>query len=224
MLVLVVAGYMITVSALAARGEDLRPDRTTDLAGLVHGQSRRVDSLNEQAAQLRREVNELSQVRVPNQDSELLAKAEEASALYPVKGPAVKVVLTDAPLEVKPAGVHDDLLVVHQQDIQAVVNALWSGGAEAMSIQNERVVSTTGIKCVGNSVVLHGVPHAPPYVIIAIGDQARLEAALNGNDAITVYKQYAEAYGLGYQKSREDAATLPAYDGSIELRYARRGR
>ena len=52
---------------------------------------------------------------------------------------------------------------MHQQDIQAVVNALWAGGAEAMTIQGQRVISTTGIKCVGNTVVLHGVPYSPPY-------------------------------------------------------------
>jgi len=79
---------------------------------------------------------------------------------------------------VKPAGVDDDDLVVHQQDIQGVVNALWSGGAEALTIQGQRVIATTGIKCVGNTVVLHGVPYAPPYVIEAIGDQAALESAL----------------------------------------------
>ena len=94
-------------------------------------------------------------------------------------GPTVSVTLDDAPSSVAANGVDADLLVVHQQDIQAVVNALWSGGAEAMTIQGQRVISTTGIKCVGNTVVLHGVPYAPPYVISAIGDQDRLEAALD---------------------------------------------
>ena len=72
-----------------------------------------------------------------------------------------------------------DQLVVHQQDIQAVVNALWSGGAEAMTLQKQRVVSTTGIKCVGNTVVLHGVPYAPPYVITAVGDVDAMQRPLD---------------------------------------------
>ena len=59
-----------------------------------------------------------------------------------------------------------------------MVNALWSGGAEAMTIQGQRVISTTGVKCVGNTVVLHGIPYAPPYVISAIGNPDRLRAAL----------------------------------------------
>ena len=89
----------------------------------------------------------------------------------------VTVTLDDAPSSVAANGIDPDLLVVHQQDIQAVVNALWSGGAEAMTIQDQRVISTTAVKCVGNTV-LHGIPYSPPYVITAIGDQARLRAAL----------------------------------------------
>ena len=110
--------------------------------------------------------------------------------------------LSDAPLSVKPAGVADELLIVHQQDIQAVVNALWTGGAEAMTIQSQRVTSRTGVKCVGNSVVLHGVPYAPPYEIVAIGDQARLEQALADSAAVTIYRQYVDAYGLGFSQRR----------------------
>ena len=57
-------------------------------------------------------------------------------------------------------------VVVHQQDIQAVVNAMWRAGAEAVTIQGQRVISTTGIKCDGNLVSLHGVPYYPPYEIV----------------------------------------------------------
>ncbi len=93
-------------------------------------------------------------------------------------GPAVRVTLTDAPVDFAPPGVNGDLLVVHEQDIQQVVNALWAAGAEAMTIQGQRVISTTAVKCVGNTVVLHGVPYAPPYVITSIGDIQRLEQGL----------------------------------------------
>ena len=83
----------------------------------------------------------------------------------PVRGPGLTVTLDDAPERRDRLGGHatPNDLVVHQQDIQAVVNALWAGGAEAMTIQGQRVIATTGIKCVGNTVVLHGVPYSPPY-------------------------------------------------------------
>jgi uncharacterized protein YlxW (UPF0749 family) len=117
-------------------------------------------------------------------------------------------------------GVDPDLLVVHQQDIQAVVNALWSGGAEAMTIQDQRVVSTTGVKCVGNTVVLHGVPYAPPYVITAIGDQDRLREALASAEPVQIYRQYVEAYGLVYRERSPAEATLGPYEGSVDLQHA----
>ena len=135
----------------------------------------------------------------------------------PVKGPAVVVALSDAPSGVRPAGVSPELLVVHQQDIQAVVNALWSGGAEAMTIQGQRVTSRTGVKCVGNSVVLHGVPYAPPYEVAAIGEPDRLERALADSTAVQIYRQYVSGYGLGYTQRREASVTMPAYRGSLDI-------
>ena len=142
-----------------------------------------------------------------------------------VHGPAITVKLSDAPEEeidraVEEGEVTADQLVVHQQDIQAVVNALWSGGAEAMTLQKQRVISTTGIKCVGNTVVLHGVPYAPPYEITAIGDLDALQTALDSSDYIAGYKTYVDAHNLGYEVSTDDDVTLPAYAGSSDLRYA----
>ncbi len=123
-----------------------------------------------------------------------------------VHGPAITVVLKDAPKDeinraVEKGEVTADKLVVHQQDIQAVVNALWSGGAEAMTVQKQRVISTTGIKCVGNTVVLHGVPYAPPYEITAIGDLDALQTALDSSDYIAGYRTYVDTYHLGYEVS-----------------------
>lgn len=216
------AGVMMVTGALASRGTDLRPNRNTDLASLVESEARRNEQLTRRLADLRTEVDELSrrsaeQAGTPASD---LARAAEVAGTLPVRGPAVTVTLEDAPLSVKPAGVDEDLLVVHQQDIQAVVDALWSGGAEAMTIQGQRVSSRTGIKCVGNTVVVHSVPYAPPYVITAIGDQDALAAALQRSPALRVYRQYADAYRLGWDVRRQASVTLPAYTGPAEFSWA----
>jgi len=216
------AGLMATVGALTARGGDLRGGRNSDLVGLVSSQANDSRALRSQLAQLRREVDELSTQDAG--DPTLMSELENAAAVSgstPVKGPAVKVVLTDAPLDVKPEGVSDDLLVVHQQDIQMVVNTMWSSGAEAMTIQGRRVISTTGVKCVGNSVVLHGVPYAPPYEIVAIGDQQKILAALDSSPSVAIYKQYVEAYKLGWKQSTLTEVTMPAYEGTTTLDHAK---
>ena len=215
------AGLLIATSAVNAQGGDLRPNRNTDLIDLVADQADRNTQLTRRLGELRTEVDGLS--RGASEDPPLAAEldaAADVAGARAVQGPAVSVSLSDAPIDVEPTGVDDEFLVVHQQDIQAVADALWAGGAEAMTIQGQRVTARTGIKCVGNTVVLHGIPYAPPYVLVAIGDQARLEASLTASRSLAIYRQYADAYGLVYQQRRLPNAVLPAYTGSVDVQYA----
>ena len=215
------AALMMTVGALAANGGDLRAGRNQDLSALVAARAGENKELAEQMASQRQELDQLqrNRVRDPRQAAALERAAQQAGA-RPVKGPALRVVLNDAPAKVKPEGVDEDLLIVHQQDIQMVVNTFWSAGAEAMTVQGQRVISTTGIKCVGNSVVLHGIPYAPPYVIEAIGDVDALLIALDNNPQVTIYKQYAQAYQLGWKVERLGEIHMPAHTGGAGLKYA----
>jgi uncharacterized protein YlxW (UPF0749 family) len=220
--VCLIAGVMIATSALNARGTDLRPGRNTDLVSLIQSQSRRNAALSRQLTELRHEVDTLSAANSA-QDPDLAAELRRQTTyagLGPVAGPAVTVTLKDAPASVAANGIDPDLLVVHQQDIQAVVNALWAGGAEAMTIQGQRVIATTGVKCVGNTVVLHGIPYAPPYVISAVGDPTRLQASLARSEPVRIYRQYVDVYGLGYQVQQTARAELRGYDGSLDLHWA----
>ncbi|MDQ7991735.1 MAG: DUF881 domain-containing protein [Propionicimonas sp.] len=215
------AGLMLTTGALASEGDDLRPASTADLPDLLRAEARRNAELAATVAELRTSVDRLTeQVSTDDPLAPQLADLSRIASLTPVAGPAVTVSLPDAPLSVKPAGVADELLIVHQQDIQAVANALWEGGAEAMTIQGQRVTALTGIKCVGNTVLLHGVPYAPPYVVTAIGDQAALEASLAASDYLTVYREYATAYRLGYEQHREQDVAMPGFQGGLDLEYA----
>ena len=209
------------VSALHAQGTDLRPGRNTDLVSLVQAQSRRNTELAHQVTVLRKEVDGLAARADERSDlAPELSRQERRVGLTAVSGPGVTVTLDDAPSSVAADGIEPDLLVVHQQDIQAVVNALWSGGAEAMTIQDHRVISTTAVKCVGNTVVLHGIPYAPPYVISAIGDPERLQAALGASESVKIYLQYVEAYGLVFRETTEADLRFKAHEGSLELVHA----
>jgi uncharacterized protein YlxW (UPF0749 family) len=219
--VCVLAGLMIIISAMHAQGTDLRPARNTDLVSLVQSQSRHNTEQTRQLAALRQEVDALAARGSEQSDrTPELSRQARRVGLTPVSGPAVTVTLDDAPSSVAANGIEPDLLVVHQQDIQAVVNAFWSGGAEAMTIQGQRVISTTAVKCVGNTVVLHGIPYGPPYKISAIGDQARLHAALAASEPIQIYQQYVESYGLVFREKSEPNARFPGHEGSLDLVHA----
>jgi len=216
---------LLVTSAVTSRGTDLRPGRYDSLADLAQQESQRVKALREQVSDLRADVEGLS----AGLDSDALKKLEaQADALAgpaglsAVRGPGVSVTLDDAPEAFREAaGAQVADAIVHQQDIQAVVNSLWAGGAEAMTVQGQRVVSTTGIKCVGNTVILHGVPYSPPYVVRAIGDPDALQRSLDGSRYIQSYLQAVDAYHLGWGVRAERRITAPAYAGLLELRHAR---
>ena len=223
-IVMAVAGLMMTTAAINSRGHDLRPERDTDMATLVRSQASHNAALQKEAAGLRAQVEDLSKAdQTPGATSSVISSA---SALAPsvglgaVSGKALRVTLDDAPLSENPDGVDANMLVVHQQDIQMVVNTLWSGGAEAMTIQGQRVISTTAVKCVGNTVVLHGVAYAPPYVIEVIGDLNAMQKALDTSEAVRIYKEYVSAYQLGWSVERAGQVTMPAYTGAVAVGHA----
>jgi uncharacterized protein YlxW (UPF0749 family) len=219
------AGFMFVTSAEASNGLDLRPQRPASLAELVQAESNRVDRLQERAGALEDDIRALTARVGSAADGGLQARTERlraASGMEPVSGEALRVTLDDAPADQPvPEGLDANAMVVHQQDLQAVVNALWAGGAEAISLQGQRLISTTGIKCVGNTVVLHGVPYSPPYEIVAVGDPVQLQAALDASAYVQTYLQYTqEPVNIGWDVDLLTDATVPGYEGSINLRYA----
>lgn len=221
------AGLLAVTSMINAKGTDLRGGRNTSLVGVVDAQRNRVADLLQRAGSLQTEVERLTEQVNGIQISRVRGQVAELSApvgLTAREGPGLVVELDDAPLDQPPPeAVEPDLLLVHQQDIQAVVNALWAGGADAISLQGQRVISTTGIKCVGNTVLLQGVPYSPPYRIEAIGDPQLLKDAIDGSTEVQNYLDFvAPPYNLGWSLQSAARIDVPAYTGSLDLSYARK--
>ena len=220
----VLAGALFVASANTAGGTDIRGGRITDLAGLAQAEADKLEELRNEQARLAAEVEALTE-QLTGSTSEITEQVRalrEPAGLAPVRGPGLTVTLADAPdAVIESAETEINNLVVHQQDIQAVVNALWAGGAEAMTVQGQRVVSTTGIRCVGNTVVLHDVPYAPPYVISAIGPTDQMLAAIDESPYIGFYLEVVEQYQLGWDLRLEEDIEMPGYVGSTALDHAR---
>jgi uncharacterized protein YlxW (UPF0749 family) len=224
------SGALFVVSAHSSEGTDLRPGRYTDLASLVRSDSDQYDALKERVADLHEEVAQLSG-SVDNQQVRKLTREADrvkgAAGLREVSGPGITVTLSDSPQSTgqdTPDTVDNpNLLLVHQQDIQAVVNAMWKGGAVAVTIQGQRIVSTTGIRCIGNSVQLQGVPYSQPYVISAVGDVRALGDAIDNDPYLQVYRSDAADpdIDVGWEEHEEARIVAPAYDGLTDLQYAR---
>jgi uncharacterized protein YlxW (UPF0749 family) len=218
-----VAGLLFATSASTAAGTDLRAGGRTQLTELITDERRTIDAQDRRAAALRREVAAV-QAAVAARNSRVAAERSRGDALagpaglIAVRGRGVTVRLDDAPRKegVPPASDNPDDLVVHQQDVQAVVNALWVGGAEAMTLMGQRVISTSAVRCVGNTVVLHGRVYSPPFVVSAIGDPARLRHALDAEPGVEFFRTFVDRYGLGFSVRTGDL-DLPAYDGPLDL-------
>ena len=225
--VFLLAGALFVTSWSSAGGTDLRGGRYDDLPGLAEAETRQLEQLRAEQEELAGEVDQLSDDLSTSIGAGAAADAARAvegpAGVDPVQGPGVTITLDDAPDAVQDSVAGDDVnnLVVHQQDIQAVANALWAGGAEAMTIQGQRVVSSTGIRCVGNSVVLHDVPYAPPYVIRAIGPTDQMLDSVNDSPYIGFYLEAVAAYQLGWEVGVDPLIEMPGYTGSTELSYAR---
>src|SRR5699024_6125234 len=111
-------------------------------------------------------------------------------------------------------------LVVHQQDLEGVINALWAGGAEAMAVQGHRVTSRSSIRCVGNVLLIDGSVYSPPYVISAIGSPRSLSASLMSSPQVLTYLDYVQALQLGWSAEESAELYLAADEGTITMNYA----
>ncbi len=85
---------------------------------------------------------------------------------------------------------------------------------------DQRLISTSAVRCVGNTLILQGRLYSPPYTITAVGDRDRLRAALDASPEIRNYHQYVTAYGLGWEVEDHASVTLPGYGGSVALQHA----
>jgi uncharacterized protein YlxW (UPF0749 family) len=224
------AALLLVTSAVTARGTDLRSSRTQQVSQLIAAQQRTIATLTRQEDRLRADISAATaraglgdrRIRAARSRADALASA---AGLTAVTGPSVTVSLDDVPRADQQrdlaAGASPDDLVIHQQDVQGVVNALWAGGAEAMTLMGQRVVSTTAVRCVGNTLLLHGQVFSPPFVVTAVGDPGRLRQALTRNTDVQVFLQYVAAYGLRYHVSSAPRTTLPPYTGPLELTHAK---
>lgn len=224
------AGLLFATSAETARGFDLRGSAArTRLTDLIAAQQRAVDTLDATAARLRDDVEAgTAEAARGNSEVSALSKANDALGvpvgLAALRGPGVSVSLDDAPRlapgEQRPGEPTPDDLVVHEQDVLAVINALWAGGADAVMVMGERIIGTSAVRCVGNTLLLHGNVYSPPFVVGAIGDQARLTRALDESRGVQLFRSYVAAYGLGYVVEPIDQVDIPAYEGALQLRHA----
>jgi uncharacterized protein YlxW (UPF0749 family) len=202
--VCLLAGLLLGATHGVSRGGEIRRSDAPRLVDLVRSERSAVEHLTSERDQLANTIDsthgrfpDAALAAMQRRSAELAADA----GLDPVHGPGLTVTLNDAQRDANgrfPRDASPDDLVVHQQDIQAVLNALWSAGAEAIQMQDQRIIATSVPRCVGNTLLLNGRTYSPPYRVTAIGDAAAMQAALAAAPLVILYKQYVVRFGLGY--------------------------
>jgi uncharacterized protein YlxW (UPF0749 family) len=110
--------------------------------------------------------------------------------------------------------------IAHNTDLTDIVNQAWRGGAEAIAINDERIVGSSSIYCVGSTIMVNGTLMSPPFSVVVIGPQNELLATYDDPTQLRDIKQRRDVYGLGFRVSRASGLRLPPYRGALNVRYA----
>lgn len=224
--VALLAGLLGATTAHTARGTDLRSAGPTNIADLIRQAEGKGATDDNLVKQLQHNVADSTNKLA--QSDQTVAAINSAAAplrvpagLVAMTGPGLTLTLDDAHPAVQPTDPDEaNAIVVHQSDMQAAVNALWAGGAEAIMVMDQRLVQTSAIRCVGNTLLLNGRVYSPPFSIAAIGPADSMRGALNLSGDLRQYRKDADTYGLGYDLNGEGKISVPAYEAPIGLSYA----
>ncbi|HWP98558.1 MAG TPA: DUF881 domain-containing protein [Syntrophomonadaceae bacterium] len=222
-LVCLILGIMLAVQFNTTRfyKASLVPERAQDLAGQLDTVTKdrdaliqKVASLNEQLQNLRNNDKALADLQKELQSSNLSA------GLIPVRGQGVVVTLNDSSHRLQP-GEDPNTLLIHDYEILAVVNELKASGAEAISINEQRVVAMTEIRCAGTTIIVNQNRIGPPFVIKAIGNPDLIESGMKiqgGTLAgIAIWDKQATL-------EKADNIMIPAFNGVVNMKYSQPGK
>jgi uncharacterized protein YlxW (UPF0749 family) len=196
--------------------------RLEELGFLLREQERARAALEQQIGDLRDRLRAYEQGAAQGRArlealSRELERLRVLAGLTAVAGPGVVVELDDSPQPLRP-GDDPNTVILHYTDLQAVVNDLWASGADAVAINGERVVVSTGLTCVGTTILCNTKRIAPPYRIVAIGNPLDLQAYLRRPGGVL---ETLRTFGFPVKITTAPRLVVPAYRGGYRFTFAR---
>ena len=149
--------------------------------------------------------------------TEQLKRAEVLAGLTDVEGSGIEISLNDAANRKGAKGSEANSTLIHDEDIRRVINELSAAGAEAICVNDSRIISTSAVRCVGPTVLVNDTKMAPPYIIKAIGKPDQLEAALNLNGGVI---DGLKVWGFEITITKSNKLLIPKYSGTLNFRSA----
>lgn len=209
--VCVVLGIMLAVQFRTT--QDIRASipfqRVEDLSQRLSQTEKERDALVKEVHQLRQTANH----EIPSKEMEVLKMGAGVTA---VQGPGIIVTIDDSKRPTKP-GENPNLYLIHDDDILKVINELWAAGAEAVSINEQRLIASSEIRCAGPTLSVNNTRYSPPYDIRAIGEPQTLDTALKMRGGVIETLQF---WGIQVSVKKVEVVKVPAYKGAFRFDFA----
>jgi len=217
-------GILVSLQFRAQKDNNRVPQETKELTKMVRNleseRNKLQDELKETRSRLTGIEERLSKGEGVNR--QLLKNFEEArmqAGLLGMKGPGVEITMDDSPRS-RPTDADPYFYIVHDVDLQALVNELWAAGAEAVSINDQRIVNRSSIRCAGPAILVNTVRLSPPYVVRGIGPAADIDRGLRMPGGFVDSMNMLVKNGGEVKLKQVADVAVPPFGGSLGYRYA----
>ena len=206
-LVCVLLGFMIAVQfkTTSSRDTSVSLQRVEDLSARLAETEKERDQLKESLRAAQEEGGSVTDETV-----------RMRAGLTALSGPGVIVRLDDSSVKAK-KGEDPNLYLIHDDDLLKVINELRAAGAEAISVNGQRLTGTSEIRCAGPTLSVNNVRSAPPFEVRAIGDQASLSQALKMRGGVA---ETLKVWGIELEIESSDDVYIPPFEGTLNYTYA----
>ncbi|WP_094605638.1 hypothetical protein SPSIL_021650 [Sporomusa silvacetica DSM 10669] len=211
-LVCVVLGFMLAIQFRTTQDikSSIPYQRVEDL-------SQRLSQTEKERDALVNQVQELKRTSGAEAASKEFERIKMGAGVVAVEGPGIIVTIDDSKRPSKP-GENPNLYLIHDDDILKVINELWAAGAEAMSINEQRLIASSEIRCAGPTLSVNNSRYSPPYEVRVIGEPTTLENALKMRGGVVETLQF---WGIQVTIKTQEVVKVPAFKGTFRFELAK---
>lgn len=210
MIVAAILGFMLaTQIKTTERQKTINVQRAEEL-------TERLRSVEQQRDDLAKEIERLQANSSDDALETEVERLKEFAGEVPLEGKGIQLILDDSKVTAQ-VGENPNLYIIHDDDLLRVINELRAAGAEAISINGERLVSTSEIRCAGPTLSVNNNRSAPPYVILAIGNPSNLASALKLRGGVLDTFKF---WGIQAELTMPEVVKIPAFKGRRTFEYA----
>jgi uncharacterized protein YlxW (UPF0749 family) len=221
-LVCLSAGYLIAFSYTFTQDQEVEGGKTSIQWEKEDQLRARLTEVSKENGQLEQQLRELQQ-RVTETEVDMSHEQKETSSIHSdlenirlisglskAQGPGINVVLEDSSYASDAQNPND--YIIHEQDVRSVINELYAAGAEAISVNGQRLIHSSSIRCVGPTIIVNGVKSAAPFQVTAIGDSITLSQALQLPGGVM---DMLKNWGITIKIETSNEIVVPAYIGEF---------